>query len=248
MSKVQKPFRKLHWRPGEGPDPLGSRKQEGALDQAGGRAAGNASGKPSGSRKRGGEGRERVSLPSSLISQCNREIGRLLPREALVPSRGLDFSVSESRCTASASGGHGVPFSSVCSPSIVLLTPAPLPTPGRGLDIQLRWARPILGPQGSRLFSQGGGHAGTRGPHAPPGKHQGPSRLEHEGLGSRSCWLGCAARFRPPSRAVCLLSGVATAESPSVGTQRGRACLPTVGLQTFLLFLIPHKPGDHGNS
>ena len=31
--------------------------------------------------------------------------------------------------------------------------------------------------------SQGGGHAGTHGPHAPPGKHGGPARLEHGGLG-----------------------------------------------------------------
>lgn len=117
----------------EGPDPLGSRKQEGALDQAGAEQQSNSQERShQGAGSVAGKAGEGV-LPSSLISQCNREIGRLLPREALVHSRGLDFSVSESRCPASASGGHGVPFSSVCSPSIVLLTPAPLPHP---------WLRP----------------------------------------------------------------------------------------------------------
>ena len=103
----KEPFRKLHWRPEKGARPPGKQKAGRSFGPGRGRAAEYLTGeKPSGSRKCGGEAGEGV-LPSSLTSQCNGEIGWPLPREALVHSRGLDYSVSESHCTASASGTRG---------------------------------------------------------------------------------------------------------------------------------------------
>lgn len=84
MDGVQEAFQKTPLEARErGPDPLGSRKQEGALDQAGAEQQSNSQEEAVREQEsvagKAGEG----VLPSSLISQCNREIGRLLPRELL---------------------------------------------------------------------------------------------------------------------------------------------------------------------
>ena len=129
-------------------------------------------------------------------------------------------------------------FSSVCSPFIVLLTPAPRPPPlaeaqtpsyggsGRSQDRKKK----------ARFCSQGRGSAGTSGSQARPGNRGRPRQGEHEGARRPG---PAERRCKPDSRqlrqGVCFPSGVATAESPDVGTQREGACLPMVGPQTFLL-------------
>ena len=201
----------------------------------------------SGSRKCGVRGAEGCAalITHQLVPQRSRW---LLPPGALVHSQGLGYSVAEPHCPASASEGHGGPFSCLLSPA-----------PGRGPDAQLWWVRQVPGPQGGRLCSQGGGRAGTRGPH---GKHGGPRRLEHAGLGV-PVLLNMGAHQIPGRQAGhCASRLVLPLQNHKCWHSEGKGLPAHSGLQTFLLNTdpthtrrswercphVPHIPGQAGKS
>lgn len=119
----------------------------------------------------------------------------LLPPRVLVHSWGLGYSVAEPHCPASASEGHGAPFCCLLSFHCPA-HPRPWPRPRRPAVVGQAGPRTT----GSRLCSHGGGREGTHGPHAPPGKHGGPHRLEHDGLGV-PVLLNMGARQNPGRQA-----------------------------------------------
>lgn len=175
------------------------------------------------------------------VQRTNRVTVASLSSLVFVCSQGLVYGISVLTVPCWNLRNTGFPsllFSSVCSPFIVLLTPAPHPPPlaeaqtpsyggsGRSQDHKKK----------ARFCSQGRGRAGTSGSHAHPGKRGRPRQAEHEGSRPPGpAERRCKPDPRQLSQGVCFPSGVATAESPDGGTQREGACLPMVGPQTFLL-------------
>jgi hypothetical protein len=166
-----------------------------------------------------------------------------LPREALVVhSRGLDYSVSESHCTASASGTRGsllfclLPFNG---------STHPWPRPGHPAVVGQ------AGPGTTRKQAKLSGWRACR--HScssrAPWETWGPRRLEHEGLGV-PVLLSVGARQIPGRQArqcaACVVLPPQNHQVLALGGE-GLAC-PQWARRPFYSTPVPHKPGDHGNS
>ena len=249
------PFGKLHRRPEKGQITRGAESGKELWTRLGQSGRVTHRRDASASRKCGVRGAG--GCPALITRQSVPQRSRgLLPPGALVHPRGLGYSVAEPHCPASASEGHGAPFS-------CLLTPAPLPRP---------WPRPrrpaVVGQAAPRTTGRQAVLSGWRAcghtwSSCAPWETRGPPRrLEREGLGVPVLLNMGACQIPGRQAGQCASRLVLPLQNHSVGTRRGRACLPTVGLQTFLLNTdpthtrrswerrphVPRIPGQAGKS
>lgn len=152
----KKPFRKLHWRPGERGQTLGSRKQEGSWN---GQQSSRSNSQ--GEAIREGAGSCKGRRVSGLITISQHRM-KAVAREAHL--RALRFQRFRVPAVNNISRlGHGGPF--FCSPS-TLTTSCPTPTL---VCSSTSSVGPVAHPlRKSEILSQGEGKVQTRGPHALP--------------------------------------------------------------------------------